>query len=312
MNGYHLDHLEYLETEAIHVLREVAAEFERPVVLFSGGKDSICILRLAEKAFRPSDIPLLFLNVETGHEFPELIEFRDRRAKELDAKLIVRTVEEAFEKGLATPTPGQVSRNQLQIPVLLGAIEEFQFDCCVGGARRDEEKARAKERFFSFRDAFGQWDPKNQRPEIWNLYNARLNPGENMRVFPLSNWTETDVWEYIKKEKLEVPNIYFSHERECFRRGGQWLPVPPAHTENGKPDPYEGARPTEQEDHRTMICRVRTIADMISTGMIESPADSIDDIIAEVASARVTERVTRADDKGSEAAMEDRKKAGYF
>ena len=312
MSGYHLDHLEYLETEAIHVLREVAAEFERPAVLFSGGKDSICILRLAEKAFRPSDIPLLFLNVETGHEFPELIEFRDRRAKELDAKLIVRTVEEAFEKGLATPTPGQVSRNQLQIPVLLGAIEEFQFDCCVGGARRDEEKARAKERFFSFRDAFGQWDPKNQRPEIWNLYNARLNPGENMRVFPLSNWTETDVWEYIKKEKLEVPNIYFSHERECFRRGGQWLPVPPAHTENGKPDPYEGARPTEQEDHRTMICRVRTIADMISTGMIESPADSIDDIIAEVASARVTERVTRADDKGSEAAMEDRKKAGYF
>ena len=312
MSSYHLDHLEYLETEAIHVLREVAAEFERPTVLFSGGKDSICILRLAEKAFRPSDIPLLFLNVETGHEFPELIEFRDRRAKELDAKLIVRTVEEAFEKGLATPTPGQVSRNQLQIPVLLGAIEEFQFDCCVGGARRDEEKARAKERFFSFRDAFGQWDPKNQRPEIWNLYNARLNPGENMRVFPLSNWTETDVWEYIKKEKLEVPNIYFSHERECFRRGGQWLPVPPAHTENGKPDPYEGARPTEQEDHRTMICRVRTIADMISTGMIESPADSIDDIIAEVASARVTERVTRADDKGSEAAMEDRKKAGYF
>ena len=312
MSSYHLDHLEYLETEAIHVLREVAAEFERPAVLFSGGKDSICILRLAEKAFRPSDIPLLFLNVETGHEFPELIEFRDRRAKELDAKLIVRTVEEAFEKGLATPTPGQVSRNQLQIPVLLGAIEEFQFDCCVGGARRDEEKARAKERFFSFRDAFGQWDPKNQRPEIWNLYNARLNPGENMRVFPLSNWTETDVWEYIKKEELEVPNIYFSHERECFRRGGQWLPVPPAHTENGKPDPYEGARPTEQEDHRTMICRVRTIADMISTGMIESPADSIDDIIAEVASARVTERVTRADDKGSEAAMEDRKKAGYF
>ena len=312
MSGYHLDHLEYLETEAIHVLREVAAEFERPVVLFSGGKDSICILRLAEKAFRPSDIPLLFLNVETGHEFPELIEFRDRRAKELNVKLIVRTVEEAFEKGLATPTPGQVSRNQLQIPVLLGAIEEFQFDCCVGGARRDEEKARAKERFFSFRDAFGQWDPKNQRPEIWNLYNARLNPGENMRVFPLSNWTETDVWEYIKKEKLEVPNIYFSHERECFSRGGQWLPVPPAHTENGKPDPYEGARPTEQEDHRTMICRVRTIADMISTGMIESPAGSIDDIIAEVASARVTERVTRADDKGSEAAMEDRKKAGYF
>ena len=312
MSSYHLDHLAYLETEAIHVLREVAAEFERPAVLFSGGKDSICILRLAEKAFRPAEIPMPFLNVETGHEFPELIEFRDRRAEELGAKLIVRTVDEAFEKGLATPTPGQVSRNQLQIPVLLGAIEEFQFDCCIGGARRDEEKARAKERFFSFRDAFGQWDPKNQRPEIWNLYNARLNPGENMRVFPLSNWTETDVWEYIKKEELEVPNIYFSHERECFHRAGQWLPVPPAHEANGKVDPYEGARPSDQEEHRRMICRVRTIADMISTGMIESPAENIDDIISEVAAARVTERGTRADDKASEAAMEDRKKAGYF
>ncbi|MEE2714823.1 MAG: sulfate adenylyltransferase subunit CysD, partial [Verrucomicrobiota bacterium] len=182
MSSYHLDHLQYLETESIHVLREVAAEFERPAILFSGGKDSICILRLAEKAFRPSDIPMVFLNVETGHEFPELIEFRDRRAEELNAKLIVRTVDEALEKGIATSTPGQISRNALQIPVLLGAIEEFQFDCCIGGARRDEEKARAKERFFSFRDAFGQWDPKNQRPEIWNLYNARLNPGENMRV----------------------------------------------------------------------------------------------------------------------------------
>ena len=312
MSSYHLDHLEYLETEAIHVLREVAAEFERPAILFSGGKDSICILRLAEKAFRPSDIPMPFLNVETGHEFPELIEFRDRRAEELGAKLIVRTVDEAIEKGLATPSPGQTSRNQLQIPVLLGAIEEFQFDCCIGGARRDEEKARAKERFFSFRDAFGQWDPKNQRPEIWNLYNARLSPGENMRVFPLSNWTETDVWEYIQKENLEVPNIYFSHERECFFRGGQWLPMPPSHSGNGKADPYEGARPTEKEKHRTMTCRVRTIADMISTGMIESPAECIDDIIAEVAAARVTERGTRADDKTSEAAMEDRKKAGYF
>ena len=231
MHSYHLDHLQYLETEAIHVMREVAAEFERPALLFSGGKDSICLLRLAEKAFRPSDIPMPFLNIETGHEFPELLEFRDRRAKELGAKLIVRTVEEAFKKGIAHPTPGQVSRNQLQIPVLLGAIEEFQFDCAIGGARRDEEKARAKERFFSFRDSFGQWDPKNQRPEIWNLYNARVNPGENMRVFPLSNWTEMDVWEYIKKEKLEVPTIYFSHERECFRRGGQWIPIPPPHTD---------------------------------------------------------------------------------
>ena len=312
MSSYHLDHLQYLETEAIHVLREVAAGFERPAILFSGGKDSICILRLAEKAFRPAEIPMPFLNVETGHEFPELIEFRDRRAKQLGAKLIVRTVDEAFAKGLATPTPGQISRNQLQIPVLLGAIEEFRFDCCIGGARRDEEKARAKERFFSFRDAFGQWDPKNQRPEIWNLYNARLNPGENMRVFPLSNWTEMDVWEYIQREKLEVPSIYFSHTRECFRRGGQWLPVPTPHADFTKPDPYAGARPTPKEPLKTLVCRVRTIADMISTGMIESPAESVADIIGEVAAARVTERGTRADDKASEAAMEDRKKAGYF
>lgn len=225
MSSYHLDHLQYLETEAIHIMREVAAEFERPALLFSGGKDSICLLRLAEKAFRPSELPVPFLNVETGHEFPELIEFRDRRAEELGARLIVRTVEDAVAQGIAHQGAGQVSRNQLQIPVLLSAIDEFQFDCCVGGARRDEEKARAKERFFSFRDAFGQWDPKNQRPEIWNLYNGRLNPGENMRVFPLSNWTEMDVWEYIRKEELEVPHIYFSHPRACVRRGGQWLAV---------------------------------------------------------------------------------------
>ena len=312
MSSYQLDHLDQLETEAIHVLREVAAEFERPAILFSGGKDSICILRLAEKAFRPSDIPMPFLNVETGHEFPELNEFRDRRAKELGAKLIVRTVDEGIAKGFVTPQPGQVSRNQLQIPVLLNAIEEFRFDCCIGGARRDEEKARAKERFFSFRDAFGQWDPKNQRPEIWNLYNARLNPGENMRVFPLSNWTEMDVWEYIRREKLDVPTIYFSHTRECFRRAGQWLPVPTPQLDATRPDPYEGARPRPNEPRKTMVCRVRTIADMISTGMIDSPAMTVDDIIAEVAAARVTERGSRADDKVNEAAMEDRKKAGYF
>jgi sulfate adenylyltransferase subunit 2 len=312
MSSYHLDHLQYLETEAIHIMREVAGEFERPALLFSGGKDSICLLRLAEKAFRPAEIPMPFLNVETGHEFPELIEFRDHRAKELGAKLIVRTVDEAIAKGQATPAPGEISRNKLQIPVLLGAIEEFQFDCAIGGARRDEEKARAKERFFSFRDSFGQWDPKAQRPEIWNLYNARVNPGENMRVFPLSNWTEMDVWQYIKREKLEVPGIYFSHERECFRRGGQWLPVPPAHTDSSKPDLYDGARPKPNEPRKRMVVRVRTIADMISTGMIESPADSVDDIIGEVSAARVTERGTRADDKASEAAMEDRKKAGYF
>ena len=312
MSSYHLDHLQYLATEAIHIMREVAAEFERPALLFSGGKDSICLLRLAEKAFRPSDIPMPFLNVETGHEFPELLEFRDRRAKQLRAKLIVRTVDEAIAAGTAVLTKGEISRNRLQIPALLGAIEEYRFDCCIGGARRDADKARAPERFFSYRDFVGQWDPKNQRPEIWNLYNARLNPGENMRVFPLSNWTEMDVWEYIKKEKLEVPNIYFSHTRECFRRGGQWLPVPPAHTDATKPDPYHRGRPKPNEPIKSMVCRVRTIADMISTGMIDSPASTVDDIIREVAAARVTERGTRADDKASEAAMEDRKKAGYF
>ncbi len=312
MSSYHLDHLQYLETEAIHIMREVAAEFERPTLLFSGGKDSICLLRLAEKAFRPSDIPMPFLNVETGHEFPELIAFRDRRARELGAKLIVRTVDDVVANGTVMLTKNEISRNKLQIPVLLGAIEEFQFDCAIGGARRDEEKARAKERFFSFRDRFGQWDPKNQRPEIWNLYNARVNPGENMRVFPLSNWTEMDVWEYIKVEKLEVPNIYFSHERECFRRGGQWLPVPPTPSDPTKTDPFAGGHPKPNEPVKKMIVRVRTIADMISTGMIESKAYTVDDIIAEVAAARVTERGTRADDKASEAAMEDRKKAGYF
>jgi len=312
MSSYHLDHLQHLETEAIHVMREVAGEFERPAILFSGGKDSICILRLAEKAFRPADIPTPLLNVETGHEFPELIDFRDRRAKQLGAKLIVRTVESVLANGTAVLTKGEISRNRLQIPALLGAIEEYRFDCCIGGARRDEEKARAKERFFSFRDGFGQWDPKNQRPEIWNLYNARLNPGENMRVFPLSNWTEMDIWEYIRREKLEVPTIYFSHERDCFRRGGQWLPVPPPHAANGTPDPFEGGRPKPNEPVKKLVVRVRTIADMISTGMIESRADSVDDIIAEVSAARVTERGSRADDKASEAAMEDRKKAGYF
>jgi len=300
MNSYHLDHLQYLETEAIHIMREVAAEFEHPALLFSGGKDSICLLRLAEKAFRPSDIPMPLLNIDTGHHFPELNEFRDRRAGELGAKLIVRRVEDAITKGIATPRSGEISRNQLQIPTLLAAIEEFRFDCLIGGARRDEEKARAKERFFSFRDGFGQWDPKNQRPEIWNLYNARVNPGEHMRVFPLSNWTETDVWEYIKREKLEVPTIYFSHTRKCVRRHGQWLPV-------------SDLLPLKPKDEvKELVVRVRTIGDIISTGMVESPADSVDDIIAEIAAARVTERGSRADDKASEAAMEDRKKAGYF
>ena len=300
MSSYHLDHLQHLETEAIHIMREVAGEFERPALLFSGGKDSICLLRLAEKAFRPSELPLPLLNVDTGHHFPELNEFRDRRAAQLGAKLIVRTVEDAIALGIATPAPGEVSRNRLQIPTLLAAIEEFQFDCCIGGARRDEEKARAKERFFSFRDSFGQWDPKNQRPEIWNLYNGRLNPGENMRVFPLSNWTEMDVWEYIQRERLEVPSIYFSHQRRCVRRGGQWLPV------------SDLVPPKPSEEVRDLVVRVRTIGDIISTGCVESPATTVADIITEIAAARVTERGSRADDKASEAAMEDRKKAGYF
>jgi len=268
--------------------------------MFSGGKDSICLLRLAEKAFRPSELPMPLLNVDTGHHFPELNEFRDRRAKELNAKLIVRRVEDAIQSGIAVETPGEISRNKLQIPTLLAAIEEFRFDCAIGGARRDEEKARAKERFFSFRDAFGQWDPKNQRPEIWNLYNAKVNPGEHMRVFPLSNWTEMDVWEYIRRERLEVPNIYFSHRRRCVRRAGQWLPV------NDIVPPKDG------EEVKDLVVRVRTIGDIISTGMVESPANNHDDIIAEIAAARVTERGSRADDKASEAAMEDRKKQGYF
>jgi len=301
MSSYHLDHLQYLETEAIHVLREVAAEFERPAILFSGGKDSICILRLAEKAFRPSDIPMPFLNVETGHEFPELIDFRDRRAKQLGAKLIVRTVDDAFAKGLATPTPGQISRNQLQIPVLLGAIEEFRFDCCIGGARRDEEKARAKERFFSFRDEFGQWDPKNQRPELWNLYNTRVHKGEHMRVFPISNWTELDVWQYIEREKLEVPSIYYAHRRPVVRREKLLVPV----------TPLTPARPGDHVEEVTV--RFRTVGDITCTCPVESDAASPAEIIAETALTTITERgATRMDDQTSEASMERRKKEGYF
>ena len=300
MSRYTLSHLDQLETESIHIMREVAANFERPTLMFSGGKDSICMLRLAEKAFRPADLPFPLLNIDTGHNFPELLEYRDRRAAELGAKLIVRTVEDAIAKGIAVPVKGEISRNRLQIPTLLAAIEEFQFDCALGGARRDEEKARAKERFFSFRDEFGQWDPKNQRPELWNLYNTRVQKGEHMRVFPLSNWTEMDVWEYIGREKLEIPNIYFSHERDVVRRGGQWLPV----------NDIEPVKPGERVERKRV--RVRTIGDIMCTGCVESPADNVADIITEIAAARVTERGSRADDKASEAAMEDRKKEGYF
>jgi sulfate adenylyltransferase subunit 2 len=300
MITYTLSHLDWLESESIHILREVAAEFEKPVLLFSGGKDSICMLRLAEKAFRPARFPFPLLHIDTGHNFPELLEFRDQRVQELGERLIVRTVEEAIQKGIAVEIPGQTSRNRLQTPTLLAALEEFKFDCAIGGARRDEEKARAKERVFSFRDAFGQWDPKNQRPELWNLYNARIHPGEHMRVFPLSNWTELDVWQYINREKLGIPRIYFSHSRPVVHRDGQWLPV-------------SDLLPLKRgEQPRQLNVRVRTIGDISCTGCIESEARTIDDIITEISAARVTERGSRADDKFSEAAMEDRKKEGYF
>jgi sulfate adenylyltransferase subunit 2 len=295
-----LTHLEALEAESIQILREVAAEFERPVLLFSGGKDSICLLRLSEKAFRPARFPFPLMHIDTEHNFPELIDFRDRRAKQLGEKLIVRSVGDAIAKGIARPVPGESSRNRLQIPTLLAAIEEFRFDCAIGGARRDEEKARAKERVFSFRDGFGQWDPKNQRPELWDLYNARINPGEHMRVFPLSNWTELDIWEYIGREKLEIPSIYFSHSRDVVRRQDQWLPVSPLL-------PLKAG-----EESCRLRVRVRTIGDITCTGCIESDASEIDQIIPEVASARVTERGGRADDKRSETSMEDRKREGYF
>ncbi len=300
MSYYSLTHLQQLEAESIHIMREVAAEFQRPVLLFSGGKDSICMLRLAEKAFRPAKFPFPLMHIDTGHNFPELIEFRDFRANELGEKLIVRTVEDAIKKGIARETPGETSRNRLQTPTLLAAIEEFKFDCALGGARRDEEKARAKERVFSFRDAFGQWDPKNQRPELWNLYNARVNPGEHMRVFPLSNWTELDIWQYIDKEKLRIPSIYFSHKRSVVRRDGQWLPVSDLIT----------IKP--REEIRELSVRVRTIGDISCTGCVESPAAKVADIIDEIAAARVTERGSRADDKRSDTAMEDRKREGYF
>jgi sulfate adenylyltransferase subunit 2 len=300
MNRGPLTHLQSLEAESIYIMREVAAEFERPVLLFSGGKDSICLLRIAEKAFRPGRFPFPLLHVDTEHNFPELISFRDRRAKELGERLIVRSVGDAILKGIAKPVPGEVSRNRLQIPTLLAAIEEFQFDCAIGGARRDEEKARAKERVFSFRDIFGQWDPKNQRPELWNIYNTRVNPGEHMRVFPISNWTEMDVWQYISQESLEVPSIYFSHPRDLVRRQGQWLPV------------SNLLQPTPKEQAVRMNVRVRTIGDITCTGCIESTAANVEQIIVETSVARVTERGGRADDKRTESSMEDRKREGYF
>lgn len=292
--------LDELEAEGIHILREVVAQARNPVILFSGGKDSICVLHLARKAFWPGRFPFPLLHIDTGHNFDEVLAFRDARAEALGAKLIVRTVEGAIASGVAHPTPGVISRNRLQSPTLLAALEEFGFDAAVGGARRDEEKARAKERIFSFRDAFGGWEPRKQRPELWDTYNARLHPGEQVRVFPLSNWTELDVWAYIRRERLEVPSIYFSHTREAVQRAGQWLAV-------NDIEPLQAG-----EETTTRQFRVRTIGDIICTGLVESPAADLDEIVEEVARARVTERDGRADDAGSETSMEDRKREGYF
>jgi sulfate adenylyltransferase subunit 2 len=297
-----LSHLRALESEAIHVMREVAAEFEHPVLLFSGGKDSIVLLRLAEKAFRPAPFPFPVMHVDTGHNFPEVIEFRDRRVAELGERLIVASVQESIDSGRVTEETGpRASRNRLQTVTLLDAIAEHGFDAAFGGARRDEERARAKERIFSFRDDFGQWDPKSQRPELWNLYNGRINRGEHVRVFPISNWTELDVWEYIEREELEVPSIYYAHEREVFTRDGMvyaW---------------WEGTELLDGEEIQRATVRYRTVGDMTCTGGVVSQARTLQEVILEIAGTRVTERgETRADDRVSEAAMEDRKKAGYF
>ncbi len=301
MDHHPFTHLDALESEAIHIMREVAAECANPVLLFSGGKDSIVLLRLAEKAFRPGRFPFPLMHIDTEHNFPEVIEFRDRRAQELGERLIVRSMEDSIRKGRVVLRSETQSRNAFQSVTLLDAIEELKFDACIGGARRDEEKARAKERIFSFRDEFGQWDPKNQRPELWDVYNTRTHPGENIRVFPISNWTELDVWEYIEREKLEVPKIYFAHAREVIRRAAGLLPV--SHL----------VQPQAGEKIETMTVRFRTVGDMSCTCPVESDAANIDEIIAETAMTRITERgATRMDDQTSEASMELRKKEGYF
>lgn len=298
---YHSTHLKQLEAEAIYIMREVAAQCERPVLLFSGGKDSITLVRIAEKAFRPAKFPFPLLHIDTGHNFPETIEFRDRLIAKTGEKLIVRYVQDSIDQGKAVEEKGRnASRNKLQTVTLLDALEEFKFDAAFGGARRDEEKARAKERIFSFRDEFGQWDPKKQRPELWNLYNGKIRKGESIRAFPISNWTEMDVWQYILMEGLEIPEIYFTHRRDCFYRDGMLVPL----SDYLKNDPDEKVE--------NMQVRFRTVGDMTCTGAVLSSADSLEEIIQEVASARVTERGGRADDKRSEAAMEERKKEGYF
>jgi sulfate adenylyltransferase subunit 2 len=301
-SDYLLSQLDVLEAESIHVMREVAAEFERPVLLFSGGKDSIVMLALAEKAFMPANIPFPVMHVDTGHNFPEVLAFRDQRVEELGVRLVVACVQESIDSGRVTEETGRwASRNRLQTATLLDAIEENRFDALFGGARRDEEKARAKERVFSFRDEFGQWDPKNQRPELWNLYNTRIRRGEHIRVFPLSNWTELDVWAYIEREELQIPSIYYSHERQVFERDGILLGENP-YMERGDDEPLF-----------TATVRYRTVGDMTCTGAVESTAKTVAEVIAEVAATRITERgQTRADDRASEAAMEDRKREGYF
>jgi sulfate adenylyltransferase subunit 2 len=301
MKSYRLTHLKQLEAEAIFIMREVASQFERPVLLFSGGKDSICMVRLAQKAFWPARLPFPLMHIDTGHNFPETIEFRDSLVKEVGAKLIVASVQDSIDQGRVAEEKGpNASRNALQTVTLLDAIEEHKFDAAFGGARRDEEKARAKERFFSHRDEFGQWNPRNQRPELWNLFNGKKNVGEHFRVFPLSNWTEMDVWQYIAAENMPIPKIYFSHEREIVERDGVIL-AKSEHIILQKDEAYEKRQ-----------VRFRTVGDMTCTGAVESGASDLHSIIQEVAAATVTERGGRTDDKRSEAAMEDRKKLGYF
>lgn len=298
---YRLSHLKQLEAEAIYIIREAAAQFENPVLLFSGGKDSITMAWVAAKAFWPAPIPFPLMHIDTGHNFQETLDFRDKFIEKLGAKLIVAYVQDSIDQGKVQEEKGpNPSRNGLQTVTLLDAIEENQFDCAFGGARRDEEKARAKERFFSHRDDFGQWDPKNQRPELWKLFNGRKHQGEHFRVFPLSNWTELDIWQYIEEEQIELPNLYFSHQRNIVNRGGVLLAE----------GPYNSLLPGEEWEYKTV--RFRTIGDMSCTGAVESTASTIREIADEVAATRITERGARADDKRSEAAMEDRKKLGYF
>ncbi len=296
-----LSHLDWLEAEAIHIIREVAGQCANPVLLFSGGKDSICLLRLAEKAFRPARFPFPLMHIDTGHNYAEVTDFRDRRAAELGERLIVRSVEDSMRRGTVVLKSPTEPRNKHQSVTLLEAIEEFGFDCCIGGARRDEEKARAKERIMSFRDEFGQWDPKNQRPELWNLFNARVFKGENIRAFPISNWTELDVWQYIEREGLALPSIYFAHTRPVVRRSGALVPV----------TPVTPARPGD--DVVDVMVRFRTVGDITCTAPVESDADTVAKIVIETAATTITERgATRLDDQTSEASMEQRKKEGYF